>query len=134
MSPLSVLPDDELSTPQPPIVVVVEVVDVEVVDVEVVVLVVVLVDVVVDTEVVDDEVVDVEVVEDVLVTVVVLGRVAVMLGSPRHRLSLMMTISLSRRPVLWTVIMVVSLTALFPVEQRVSLMLIVVPLISVRLK
>ena len=78
-------------------------------------------------------VVDVDVV-DVLVVEVVVGRTAVMLGSPYHSVSMMMAISLSRSPVLRTVIMEVSLTALFPVEQRVSLMLMVVPLISVRLK
>ena len=107
------------------LVVLVDVVEVLVVDV-----VLVVVDVV---DVVDVLVVDVDVV-DVLVVEVVVGRTAVMLGSPYHRVSLMMAISLSRSPVLWTVIMEVSLTALFPVEQRVSLMLMVVPLISVRLK
>jgi len=105
-----------------------------VVVVEVVVVLVEVVDVVL-VEVVD--VVVVEVVDVVVVVVlvsvvlveVVAGRVAVMLGSPYHSVSMIMTISLPMSPVLRTVIMEVSLTAFFPAEQSVSLMLIVVPLI-----
>jgi len=94
--------------------------------------VVVLVEVVVVevVEVVLVDVVEVDVVEvvEVLVVEVVVGRAAVMLGLRYHSVSWIMTISLSRSPVLWTVIMEVSLTAFLPAEQRVPLMLTVVPL------
>jgi len=118
----------------------------------------VLVDVVVDVELVVD-VVDVELVVDVLVVVVdvvlvevvdvvvvtvvlvtdVVARIVVIPASPYQSVSLIMTISPSRIPSLGTVIIDVSLTGIFPVAQSVSLRsvpltIIVVPLISVRLK
>jgi len=109
------------------VLVVVDVVDVvEVLVVEVDVVEVVLVDVVEVLVVLVDVV---EVVLVVVVTVEVVQGAAVMLDSPYHSVSMMMAISLLMSPVLRTVIMEVSLTAFLPAEQRVSLMLIVLPLI-----